>query len=1006
MNLPGGIALLGLIAYGLLAWLVLRRAPGARSRAQELFLVYLAFMALWQITALAVSLAREADSALVWYAAMSAVVLGQFVIYLAFVRALLHSQRHPHVATIGLALWFLSSLVIAANRSLVITGVVWNEVTDFYLPVFGPWATVVGLPNYLFLIYTILLLDQGRREAQTAIERSRIQYLSVGLGLVVGGTLANFVPVLKPYPLDVVANIANALLIGYAILRYRLLDITVVARKGLLYSIPAMLLGASYFVVVYLAVNLLHLVTGYEVFLLSVAMAAVAALALQPLWSWMQAALDRFLFRDKHDASRMLQKLSREAATVLELEPLADLIVAEIVAGMKVKSATLLVAHEGTQRFEAAAQRGIQGDWNSLRADHPIIGWLAKNQDLLTRQQLDVAPQFRSMWLEEREALERVGSELFVPLLVYGRLVGVLALGPKRGEIPYSQDEQLTLATLANQTAVAIENSRLYESVRRELAERRRAEAAALSRSRELAALLEIVQAISSTLDLSKQLSLIAQRTAQACSAERCSLFLLDQSGNRLQLSTSQFADARPGPALAQAFEEQSFTKPPEQSPLIEALVTERKTVVLDREAVAALPLPWSQTFGASFLLAAPLVSQDQFFGLLVLDRTRPEQGFSHEQSELAETIAGQVAVALKNAQLFQATMAEKEQTERIVEEAFAGIILLDADLEILMVNPGAAEMIGYPAADLVGRCFPEVSAAELWAEGSLLAQAQAGAPQAAPAEAVLAGREGFRDILLAVTPVRDGYLLNFADVTKIKEAERLKASLVANVSHELRAPLASIKAYTELLLDNLEGEDKQLRQQFLSVIDREADWLTELINDLLDLARLESGKFTPRREWLSIGEIMGGVVAMTEAQAQKKRVKIEENIVADLPLLYADKELLTIMVKNLLSNAVKFNRDGGRVEVNARREDAAVVLEVVDEGIGMAVDDLPRLFSKFFRSEVVRDAQIRGTGLGLTLVKEAVEKHGGTVTVESQLGVGSRFRVVLPIPNDPAAAM
>jgi two-component system sensor histidine kinase VicK len=220
----------------------------------------------------------------------------------------------------------------------------------------------------------------------------------------------------------------------------------------------------------------------------------------------------------------------------------------------------------------------------------------------------------------------------------------------------------------------------------------------------------------------------------------------------------------------------------------------------------------------------------------------------------------------------------------------------------------------------------------------------------------------------------------------------------VANVSHELRAPLASIKAYTELLLDELEGDDRDLRQRFLKVIDQETDRLTELIGGLLDLSRLEAGQFVMKKEPLQVGEMVADIFGLFDIQAQGSRISLHADIQPDLPPILADRELVNVLIKNLVGNAIKFSSEGGRVDVVAREEGATLILSVIDQGMGIPPDDLSHIFEKFYRVWSTTESGIKGVGLGLVLAKEAAEAHGGQIEVESELGVGSRFIVTLPI--------
>jgi PAS domain S-box-containing protein len=410
------------------------------------------------------------------------------------------------------------------------------------------------------------------------------------------------------------------------------------------------------------------------------------------------------------------------------------------------------------------------------------------------------------------------------------------------------------------------------------------------------------------------------------------------------------------------------------------------------------------EPFDVQSLLAVPLVSKDRVIGLMVLDHTEEDRRFSQEQIGLAATIGTQVSIAIENARLYEETIEEKVRTETILEEAFSGIMVIDAQGRIVTVNHEVEVTTGYASQELLGGRLTDLFGPDLLGESSPLSTVMATGERVAAVESTLLGRNGARDILLGVTPIREGYLLNFADITRLKDVDRLKSNIVANVSHELRAPLASIKAYVELLLDNLEGDDTNLRHRFLSIIDQETDWLTELINDLLDLSRLESEPYSAEKDLLSMSEIVESVVALLDIQVHKKGIAVRCEVANDLPLVMADKELMTILVKNLVSNAIKYSAEGGRIDIVVRKTDSQIILEVADQGIGIPPEDLPHLFTKFYRSGIAKEHGIRGTGLGLVLAKEAVDIHGGTIKVDSQLGVGTR--VIVGLPEQAESAM
>ena len=466
MNLPAFLSLVGLACYGWLIAVVVRQGLHQTGVVLRLFLANLIFMALWQATALAVSLSATEAAALAWYDVMAAVVLGQFLLYTAFVRAFLRVKGQQWTIWVGMLWWIVSVFLIIALRDQVIVDVYWSPQSQIYLPEFGILAVVIGIPNYIFLAYAIALLYLGWRHSSSALERSRMRYIGLGLTLVVLGTLANFVPMLKPYPIDGVTNVINAVLIAYAIFRYQLLDISVVIRKGLLYSIPTAAVSIAYFLAISIAMNLLHMAMDPRTFFLSLIIAVIAALVARPALDWMQSYLDRLFFREEYDSGRMLQRLSRTAANVLDLSKLTQMILDDIQQTMHVSSGAFFIRVSHTADYRLTTQLGLDSAREAFRfrKGHPIVTWLSRNQISLTQHEIDTSPDFKGLWKSERADLTALHAELFVPLLARNELIGILCLGEKLSELPYAPEERLTISTLANQTAVAIENASLYST--------------------------------------------------------------------------------------------------------------------------------------------------------------------------------------------------------------------------------------------------------------------------------------------------------------------------------------------------------------------------------------------------------------------------------------------------------------------------------------------------------------------------------------------------------------
>jgi two-component system sensor histidine kinase VicK len=307
---------------------------------------------------------------------------------------------------------------------------------------------------------------------------------------------------------------------------------------------------------------------------------------------------------------------------------------------------------------------------------------------------------------------------------------------------------------------------------------------------------------------------------------------------------------------------------------------------------------------------------------------------------------------------------------------------------------------------DVVGRPYSEVFLPEVTkaVDGLLQETAQMGFAMERMATAKLAsGLE--LNIALSLSILRDettasrGTIVVLRDMTASRELDRLrkldtmKSEFVANVSHELKTPLTSIKAYTEALLDMT--PEGQVRS-FLKVIDEESDRLLFLINDLLNVSRIQSGKMKMNVERTAPRAVVDEILGISKVHSDKHELVVE--VAPDLPLMWLDKE--EVMV-NLISNAIKYSPKGGKVWVIMRLDGTNLRIEVKDQGIGIAKENLPNLFQAFYRVDSSHTAEIAGTGLGLVIVKAIVEHHGGRIWIDSEVGQGSVISILLPVLHE-----
>jgi len=242
-----------------------------------------------------------------------------------------------------------------------------------------------------------------------------------------------------------------------------------------------------------------------------------------------------------------------------------------------------------------------------------------------------------------------------------------------------------------------------------------------------------------------------------------------------------------------------------------------------------------------------------------------------------------------------------------------------------------------------------------------------------------------------------DGIVLVFHDITELKRLENVRRDFVANASHELRTPISSIKGYAETLLDGALG-DKKNAKDFVNIIHEDSNRLAKLIDDLLDLAKIESGKMATEFLPVNIPDIIKKSVNVVNNRAKVKSITIDSNAPNDLPPALADETLLSQVLFNLLDNAVKYTPEKGSVKIDSRKEGELIQIDISDTGIGIPEKDIPRIFERFYRVDKARSRELGGTGLGLSIVKHIIQILGGSVWVKSELGKGSTFSFTVPI--------
>ncbi len=615
------------------------------------------------------------------------------------------------------------------------------------------------------------------------------------------------------------------------------------------------------------------------------------------------------------------------------------------------------------------------------------------------------------------EGLNVIHGWIGAPLVFKGRTLGLMTIDNYQPNFYGAVHGELA-AAFADQLAIAVQNARSYQM--------------AQEQARDMALLYEISQHISAMLDRDALLSAVIEHVHDTFGYQLISIHLVDRESNCLKHVAHLGAD--------DVFLT-DFNICDDQKGIIPWVARNKQTLLvpdvsLDDRYVVFSPVIRSE-------LAIPLMTGDELLGVFNLE-SDVVNDFDESDIRLMEALAHQIAVALVNAQLFEgmckqademALMAEdmaeeKSKLDAILRNLADGLIVADPDRMVMLVNPAFEYMFACPSDRIVGgplerlTAHPELqrlvrSAQE---EPAATFSAEIPMPDHRMFKALAAAIQDDARILGTVTVVRD--------ITHEKEVDRMKTEFISAVSHELRTPLTSVLGFAKLIAKTFSNEiapelrDVKTRtlaasrriQDNLDIIVVEAERLTRLINDVLDISKMESGEIEWRDQTFDLIEVLRGVVEEERAAIKGKALELEIQTPDDRLLLSADLSRIRQLLYNLLTNAIKFTSKGKIALTvqklspgefvhgwNAPLEGEGGVLCVVsDTGVGIAAENMPRLFQRF--QQVVTNAltdKPTGTGLGLVICREIVGHYGGAIWAESTPGVGSAFSFTLPL--DPA---
>ena len=395
---------------------------------------------------------------------------------------------------------------------------------------------------------------------------------------------------------------------------------------------------------------------------------------------------------------------------------------------------------------------------------------------------------------------------------------------------------------------------------------------------------------------------------------------------------------------------------------------------------------------------ATPLVRSNDEFGELA-------RAFSHVADVIAQREA---AFRDQNGIL----VALNHRFEAVLNAANDGIAMLDRDGHFVLINRRFGDLLGCRPDLLLHQTAEEASPqllerlVHLSSRLARLLPDDAGDVRGVAEEIImLDGPEG-RALQFYTAPVQGedgretiGRIVALRDVTRERDLDKMKTDFISVVSHELRTPLTSIKGYTDLLLSGASGETNELQAEFLGIIQSSTTRLSNLINDILDISRIESGSIDIQQGAVDYGRIVSETLRLMKAAADEKGISMDASLPETIPPVRGDADKVTQILSNLVSNAIKYTPEGGWIKVSLEvTGEASLLTTIADSGIGIAPEDQKRLFQKFFRADNTSTREAGGTGLGLVIAKTILEMLGGAIWVESEEGRGSRFHFTLPL--------
>jgi PAS domain S-box-containing protein len=697
----------------------------------------------------------------------------------------------------------------------------------------------------------------------------------------------------------------------------------------------------------------------------------------------------RFVQRQAEAASaraNRLQAITAKLAEAVTPQQVLDAVVTEGVEAAEARAGAIGLLMPDGETIEIVAARGYE--------QRVFVGW--ETFPLVAETPMGAAIRERKPFFFETSAdrdaafpsIAGVGGPshalAILPLVVEGRAIGGIAFTFPT-EVQFDAERRALKATLAQQAAQALDRVRLYEAER---AQRQR-----------MTFLADASELLGSSLDYETTLSQLA-RLAVPEMATWCSVDILAPDG-----SIQRLAVAHEDPERVSWAESLGEEYPPDpDAPMgvpnvIRTMTAEFFPDITDELLVEAAQgderlLEIVRELGLRSAITVPLVARGRALGALSLIRDEGAPRYTELDLDLASELARRSASAVDNASLYREA-ERRGDASRALAHVDDGVVLLDQDGAVVSFNPAAARILGVDDSALVGETA--VGAIGGWSEIEENAKPEPGDTRG-PVTLPLVQSDGDeRWISVSGVDFGDGVVYALRDVTEERRLERARSDFVATASHELRTPLAAVLGAVKTLRREDVSFEPEQREELMEMIDREAERLSGIVAQILLTGQLDAGRLPLQVERFDPVALTQDVVDSAELHLPNG-IELRVEAPDDIPPVAGDANQLRQVISNLVDNAIKYSPQGGDVELRLNQNGQFARIEVVDAGLGIPRDEHERIFEKFYRLDPALTRGVNGTGLGLYISKELVERMNGRISVDSEPGRGSTFVVEVPL--------